>query len=144
MSYSATYSAVLSQTLLQIFQRELKLTIEIQANAFLNVEERTLPIELNLLFFRSTSEGEGFPALKSSVPALLDTVKKYWPESSWINISDLTAASTAPEGGTVTLVLCLQSARHLWGLLHADGAQLMSRNHKKAERPRATVPLISH
>lgn len=45
-----------------MFQRELKLAIEIPANAFLNVEERTLSIEVNLLFFRSTSEGEGFPS----------------------------------------------------------------------------------
>lgn len=43
-------------------QGNLKLTIQIQANAFSNVEERTLAIELNLLFFRSTSEGEGFPS----------------------------------------------------------------------------------
>ena len=45
-----------------MFQRDLEFTLQIQANAFLNVEEQTLSIELNLLFFRSTSEGEGFPS----------------------------------------------------------------------------------
>lgn len=45
-----------------MFQRDLKFTLQIQASAFSNVEEQTLSIELHLLYFRSTSEGDGFPS----------------------------------------------------------------------------------
>jgi len=94
------------------FQRDLEFTLQFQADAFLNVEEQALSIKLNLLFSRSTSEGEGFPSSETDCasPAYIKgTVKKQQPKTPRITILDFTRSKrcSSLEGGTVTLVRCL-------------------------------------
>lgn len=66
--WSVTRSRIRSRALFFMSRGDVEYTLQIQGDAFLNVEVRTLSIELNLLFFRSTGGGEG---LASSVPAPL-------------------------------------------------------------------------